>query len=113
GFKFDDVANREGDRFYREGQGRGVERCQIIFSVRHRCRVEQEGDPSDLRGNLLEQLQPFAAQRTLCSSKPSNVAPRPRDGGGEAAPHWIGNKHENDRDSTGLLQQGLSRRRVV
>jgi hypothetical protein len=49
GFEFGDVVNRGGDGLYCKGRGSSLEGVQIVFEVRGRRRVEQDGNSSDLR----------------------------------------------------------------
>ena len=58
------------------------------------------------RRDLLEQLQPFAADAVFEHSKAGGVAARPRQAVDEAGADRVGDTHEHDRHSAGrLLQQ--------
>jgi hypothetical protein len=83
----------------------GFEDVQIIFEMWRRYRVEQEGDPGDVRRDLLEQLQPLARDRRLNIGETGDVAARPRKARDEAAADRIGNDGENDGDGARLMQQ--------
>jgi hypothetical protein len=55
------------------------------------------------RRDLLEQLQPFAAQAVFEREKAGNVAAWSRQVGDEAGTDRIGNNREHDRDGPGGL----------
>lgn len=55
------VVNRRGDRLQTKRTSGGFERAQIVLDIRCSGRVEEEGDPSDIRGNLLEKLKPSSS----------------------------------------------------
>src|SRR5262249_37153226 len=96
------------DRLHPEGLSGGSEGIQVIFGKWRRCRVEQEGDPPDARGNLLEQLQPLAGHRRLHSSEAGYIAAWPRQTRDEATADWIDYVRENDGDSPRLLHHRQS-----
>src|SRR6516225_8207373 len=68
-------------------------------------RVEQGGDPGDLRCNLLEQFHPLACLRRLRNGKTGSVAAWAREARDEAAADRISNNPENDGNGTSFLQQ--------
>jgi hypothetical protein len=58
-----------------------------------------------MRGDLLEQLQPFPADAVFIQHKTRSVAAWPGEGFDEAGAHRFGDLHENDRHGAGRLQQ--------
>ena len=60
-------------------------------------RVAQDGGAGHARRDLLEQLQPFAAQAVLELNKASGVAARPRHALDEAGTDRIGDAGKHDR----------------
>src|SRR4029077_20491317 len=99
------VANRCCGRLHSKGGSSSFKEFQVIFGICRRFRVEQERDPVDVRRNLLEQLQPLAAQRGLDSGETGDVAARPRQRRDEAAADRIRNARENDGDGARFWQQ--------
>ena len=84
-------------------------------STARRCPgIEHDRDPGNPRIDLLEHLDPLAAQRCLDVGEPGDVAARPRDAGGKASADRIGHVDEHDRDRGGFaLQRRASRRRTT
>jgi len=69
-------------------------------------RIQNDRDASDVRGNFLEHLKPFPADRIFAGGKPGDVAARPRQVGNDAGHDRIGDRHEDNRyDVRFLLQQ--------
>src|SRR6516225_1141503 len=93
-----------GSYLHSEGRSSGFEGVQPILRIgRHRW-VEQDGDPGNPGRDLLEQLQPLAAQRPLHHDETSRVTAGPREARDEAAADRIGNNRENDGDNARFLQ---------
>src|SRR5262249_47188430 len=89
-FEFGRVANRGCNRLHAQGRSCDFEGVQEIFGIWRRYRVEQEGDPGDVRRDLLEQLQPLAGHRRLNAGEAGDVAAWPRKARDEAATDWVG-----------------------
>src|SRR5215472_4364523 len=91
------IADGVGCDRHREGWGgildRAVEDCGVSLGVR----VEDDGNPRDLRCDLLEQLKPFSHHGRVQSTKPGDVATRPRDAPNQAHTDGIEHKYENNR----------------
>ena len=81
-----------------------LKRVQEAVNECRRWRVEQQGDLGNARRNLLEQLNPFAAQRPQDGSEAGHIAAWARQAGDVAAAHGVGNQHENDGNGACLLQ---------
>src|SRR5262249_47187385 len=103
GFELGHIVNGCCDRLHPEGLSGGSEGIQVIFGKWRGCRVEQEGDPPDARGNLLKQLQPLAGHRRFHSNETGYIAAWPRQTRDEATANWIDDVGENDGDGPRLL----------
>src|SRR5437763_12807665 len=68
-----------------------------------RVRMEDESDLFDLRCNLPEYLQPFAAYGVLEIGESSGVAAGLSQTGDEATADRVADKHEDDRYAAGFL----------
>src|SRR6516164_8049431 len=73
------VMHRSKRHRYLEGRGGGLDRTVEQWSVRRGVRVEDDGDPRDTRGDLLEQLKPFPHHRRVKGDKSRDVAAGPRE----------------------------------
>ena len=69
--------------------------------------------PRYTRGDLLEQLKPFAAKAVFEQDEASGVAARPRQTVDHAGADRIDEAREHDRDAAGRLQQRRRRRRAT
>src|SRR5215475_8964503 len=90
GLELQRIVERRSNRLHAEGRSGGFERAEVIFEVWRCGRVEQEGDPVYARRNLLEQLQPLAAQRSFKIDETGDVAAWPRQARNEASADRIG-----------------------
>src|SRR5262249_40173158 len=113
GFEFGLAVNRSGCCLHPKRCGGGVEWRQVVVGKRRCCRIEQKSGSIDAGSDLLEQLQPFGTRGWLHDGKTSGVAARPRQTANKATPDRVGNNHENNRDSTSLMQHRLSWWRVL
>ena len=104
GFELGRAMNGCGNCLYREGQSAGFE-CAQVIGIGRRRRVEQEDGSTDVRRDLLEQLQPLAGRRCLNIGETSGVAAGPRHARDETAADRIGDGRENDGDCAGFAQQ--------
>ena len=60
---FGHVADRCNDGLHAERRSAAALRNTVMFEVWRGYRVEQEGDPVDMRRDLLKRLQPLAGHR--------------------------------------------------
>src|SRR5262249_5087004 len=75
GFEFGRASNRCDDRLHGKSGGGGLERVQINVRIACCCcGVEQDCDPVDARGDLLEQLEPLPGHRLLHGDEAGDVA---------------------------------------
>ena len=63
-----------------------------------------------MRSDLLQQLQPFAGDFCLADAEPGGVAAGMREAGDKSAADRIVDQSENDRDGSGLREQGCQPR---
>src|SRR6266481_1150866 len=56
-----------------------LDRAVVQWGDRQGVRVENHGDPRDIRRDLLEQLQPFCVERRVGRAEPSYVAAGPSE----------------------------------
>ena len=105
------VANSPRDRRDGEGGSGGFERTNVVAGLRRRLRVEHRGDAGDAGRHLLEQLDPFAAQRRLDIDEAGDVAARTRQALNETAADRIGDHHEYDGDGARRAEERCHDRR--
>ena len=67
--------------------------------------IPKDRHPRHARRDLLEQLQPFAADAVFELREPGDVAARPRQARDEAGADRIDDLHEHDRHGAGRLLQ--------
>ena len=97
-FEFGVVAGRSNTALDRERRCRRLEGLQIIVRIGRRHRIKQECGSPDIRRQLLEQLQPFAAHRVFHVDEAGGVAAGARQVGHKAASDRIGDVGKYDRN---------------
>ena len=111
GFDIGSGANGNNNRLHAEGRRSGLDRTHEEFRLRRCVGVEDDRDPREAGHNLLEQVNPFSADRELVHAEAREVAARFRHAPNEALRNGIGDLHEDDRDGAGgLLDDGQVRR---
>ena len=102
-----------GNRRDAVGAGGGFERLLVKRHIGRGRRVEHQRGAGDPWPDLLEYLNPLAAQRRLDVDEPGDVAAGTRQAFDESAPDRIGNDEEHDGDGFGFaLERGDDLRRV-
>ena len=91
----------------------GRDRPDELVGKRRGIGIEHDRHPFKPRHNILERLDPFAADREFEIGDAGQIAAGLRQIGGEALTDRIGDLHEHDRHGAGLrLQHGRHRRAV-
>jgi hypothetical protein len=73
------------------------------------CRIVNNGHTSHLRGDLLEQFQPFRTDRIFKLSEPGNIAARSCHARNEPRGNRIGDLREYDGHAAGFSLQRRQR----
>jgi len=96
---------RDAAHLYPERTADSLGLTKERFRIRRCIRIEQEPDVRDVRGDLLEQFWPLAAQGRFVRHEAGDVATRARQIGDEATADRIGNIDEDHRDRTALTRE--------
>src|SRR6516164_4110413 len=80
---------------------------RIKFGLRRGVGIEHNRYTREAGRNLLEQIEPFAANRELGPAETGEVAAGLGQACNEALRDWIRDPHENDRDRAGGLPDDL------
>ena len=94
------------DRLDAIGARGGFERLLVKRHIGRGRRVIHQDGAGDPRHDLLEQFDPFAAQRRLDVDETRDVATRTRKTFDESAADGIGNDDEHDGDGFGFVLKG-------
>src|SRR5262249_37592441 len=98
------IAHVDRAYLHSERWRRGLDRAELASPGRYGG-ISQERHSLYAGRDLLEQLQPFAAEAVFIQHKTGSVAARPGEGFDKASAHRVGDQHEHNRYGTSRLQQ--------
>src|SRR5215469_1730642 len=89
-----------------EGWGGGFDRAVEQWRKRRGVRVEDDGNPRNAWGHLLEELEPFSHQLGIVFAEPRDVPAGSGEALNKAQPDGIDDQYEHDWYRSSLLSEG-------